>query len=217
VPTDIVLTDKTRETMTTLLQAARTIFESEGFDGASINQIVDRAGVARGTFYIYFPSKEDILETIAEGIDADIQAIQVGIDDPTVDSPERADELIRRSIRQFLRFYREHARMMAVLEQVATHDDRFRLLRRRMRRSAATRAIGLIDRLKEHGLVVPELDARYAAVALTGMVDRFAFVWFVLEEEFEEDTAVDVLARLWLQAVTGAPSPGGDVDADVSG
>ncbi len=147
MPTDVVLTDKTRETVATLLQAARAVFESEGFDGASINQIVDRAGVARGTFYIYFPSKEDILETIAEGIETDIQAIQVGIDDPAVDSLELADELIRRAVRQFLRFYREHARMMAVLEQVATHDDRFRQLRRRMRRSAAMRAIGMIDRL----------------------------------------------------------------------
>jgi RND superfamily putative drug exporter len=55
-----------------------------------------------------------------------------------------------------------------------------------MRRSAAVRAIGLIDRLKRAGVVDPQLDSRYAGVALTGMVDRFAYVWFILEEDFEE-------------------------------
>lgn len=205
MPTDIVLTERTRETYTALLSAARSVFEEEGYDGASVSQVVDRAGVSRGTFYIYFESKEDILQTIAEQIESDIQSMQTGIDDAVAGEALRAAELIRASTRRFLRFYRENAKMMAVLEQVATHHPLFKQLRLRMRRSAAVRAIGLIERLQSAGVVPPDVDARYAAVALTGMVDRFAYVWFILEEQFEEDTAVDVLSRLWFQAVSGSP------------
>lgn len=207
VPNDIVLTDRTRETFNTLLAAAREIFEDEGFDGASISSIVDRAGVSRGTFYIYFESKEDVLRTLAEQIERNIQSMQVGLDETVSEEGVRSYDLVRASTRRFLRFYREHARMMAVLEQVATHDDEFRKLRLRMRRSSAVRAIGLIERLQRAGLAPENLDSRYAAIALTGMVDRFAYVWFVLEEDFDEDTAVDVLGRLWMQAICGAPAP----------
>jgi AcrR family transcriptional regulator len=206
MPTDVVLTDRTRETYRSLLDAARWVFEIEGYDGASISQIVERANVARGTFYVYFESKEDILRTIADEIEATIQDMQTGLVDLEPDG-ERVVEMIRAATARFLQFYRDNARIMAVLEQVATHQPAFRKLRLRMRRSAAARAIKLITRLQEHGLVPANLDARYAAIALTGMVDRFAYVWFVLEEDFEESTAVDVLSRLWYQAVTAAPSP----------
>ena len=47
----------------------------------------------------------------------------------------------------------------------------------------------------------------YAATALTGMVDRFAYVWLILGEEFDEEQAVETLTRLWYQAI------GGDMDA----
>ena len=76
---------------------------------------------------------------------------------------------------------------MAVLEQVATHDESFRTLRRDMRRGVAERAVRFIASLQRHGTVPATVDPRYAATALTGMVDRFAYVWLVLEEDFDED------------------------------
>ena len=40
-----------------LLKAARKVFRDKGFEGATIADIVREAGVAQGTFYIYYPSK----------------------------------------------------------------------------------------------------------------------------------------------------------------
>ena len=66
MPTDLLLTDRTRETRDKLLRVARDVFEEDGFDGASISRIVEGASVSRGTFYLYFESKEDIFRTLAE-------------------------------------------------------------------------------------------------------------------------------------------------------
>lgn len=41
-----------------ILDGARRIFLRDGFDGASMNDIVRAAGVSKGTLYVYFPSKE---------------------------------------------------------------------------------------------------------------------------------------------------------------
>lgn len=43
-----------------ILDAARTVFTSKGFRNATIEQIAEAAGLAKGTVYLYFPSKQDV-------------------------------------------------------------------------------------------------------------------------------------------------------------
>lgn len=49
-----------------ILDAARTCFVQSGFRGASMNEICREAGMSPGALYRYFPSKESIIEAIAE-------------------------------------------------------------------------------------------------------------------------------------------------------
>ena len=47
-----------------ILDGARRCFLAQGFDGASMNDIVVAAGVSKGTVYAYFPSKEKLFATM---------------------------------------------------------------------------------------------------------------------------------------------------------
>ena len=47
-----------------ILEGARRCFLAQGFDGASINDIVKAAGVSKGTVYAYFASKEKLFEAL---------------------------------------------------------------------------------------------------------------------------------------------------------
>jgi AcrR family transcriptional regulator len=49
-----------------IIEGARAIFLAQGFDAASMNDIARRAGVSKGTLYVYFKSKEELFEAIAE-------------------------------------------------------------------------------------------------------------------------------------------------------
>jgi AcrR family transcriptional regulator len=49
-----------------LLTSARTVFAKKGYDDATVSEIVGRAGVAQGTFYLYFPGKESLAGAFAE-------------------------------------------------------------------------------------------------------------------------------------------------------
>ena len=51
-----------------LLRAARKVFRAKGYDGASVSEIVGEAGVAQGTFYLYFPSKRDAAVSLRDGL-----------------------------------------------------------------------------------------------------------------------------------------------------
>lgn len=47
-----------------ILAAARTEFLARGFKGASIEEIAHRAGIAKGTVYLYFESKEAVFHAV---------------------------------------------------------------------------------------------------------------------------------------------------------
>lgn len=51
-----------------LLKAARKVFRANGYDGSSVSAIVREAGVAQGTFYLYFPSKRDAAVSLRDGL-----------------------------------------------------------------------------------------------------------------------------------------------------
>jgi len=44
------------------------VFRAKGYDGASVSEIVREAGVAQGTFYLYFPSKKDAAVSLRDGL-----------------------------------------------------------------------------------------------------------------------------------------------------
>jgi AcrR family transcriptional regulator len=47
-----------------IMEGARRVFLQDGFDGASIGDIVRAAGVSKGTLYAYFPGKEKLFEAL---------------------------------------------------------------------------------------------------------------------------------------------------------
>src|SRR3954465_11669142 len=60
-----------------ILEAAVKVFAAEGFYNAKVAQIAEQAGVADGTIYLYFKSKDDLLislfEDRMEGINANLR------------------------------------------------------------------------------------------------------------------------------------------------
>ena len=49
-----------------LLKIAYSMFVEKGYDNTSIDEIIARAGIAKGTYYYYFPSKEATLEAMID-------------------------------------------------------------------------------------------------------------------------------------------------------
>jgi AcrR family transcriptional regulator len=86
--------EKTKEQ---ILEAAIELFAKEGFAGAHVAEIADRAGVNVALIYRYFGSKEQLLEAVIESfIQADqAQRDKVFAKDPLPTSPEQLHNLAR--------------------------------------------------------------------------------------------------------------------------
>jgi AcrR family transcriptional regulator len=180
------------------VKAARAVFERRGYHDTRVVDITKAAGVAYGTFYTYFESKELIFAQVVEELHRDFRAESSS--DPEVTSDDLAAR-IERTNRGYLRAYRKNARMMAVLDQVDTFDPVLRDIRLTLRHHWAERSAHMIQRWQDEGLVDKAIDASYAATALGSMVSRSAFVWLVLGEPYDEEQAVQQVTLLYCRAL----------------
>ena len=197
-------TRRGQRTRAALIEAAAQVFAEKQFLATNVSDIAKRAGTAHGTFYRYFDSKEAIFREVA--LDLQRKMAQHGLADrtepPPFDTPEEALLWrITRANRRYLAAYQEYADLFAVIEQVATFNDELRDIRKEIRQRFIEHAHASILRMQREGMAFDDIDPRYAASALGSMVDRSAYVWIVLGEPYEFETAVVQLTRLYCNAL----------------
>jgi AcrR family transcriptional regulator len=192
---------KGARTRARLVEAAKSVFEEHGLLDARIADIAERAGVSYGAFYHYFDSKETLFREVAIEVDGRLRAPMEDVifDRSSGLSPQaRLHEAIRRHFES----YRDEARLLGVVEQVARLDDEVRDFRERRQREDNKKVADSIRMLQVRGLADPALDPAAAAAALGAMTYRFAELWLAqgaVECDFE--TAVDTVTRLFTNAL----------------
>ncbi len=73
-----------------ILDAAEALFVKKGYAKATIQDILTQLGIAKGTFYHYFTSKEGLMAAIVTRfIDNGIESIQAVADDATMNAPDK--------------------------------------------------------------------------------------------------------------------------------
>ena len=66
---------------TAIIEAAIAVFGEKGVEKTTVSDIVKRAGIAQGTYYLYFPSRLAVMGGIAEQVVARmLQRLQVQLD-----------------------------------------------------------------------------------------------------------------------------------------
>lgn len=180
---------------TQILDGARALFAQRGYHETSIQDILDAAGIARGTFYLYFDSKRAIFGQLVDDFLARIQAVVTPVDV----SPGAPPPLAQLS--------GNVERVMAVLQ---SGRDMTRIILRLAEGLDAecdakmadfyARLIDLlteaIDRGQRMGLVRP-CDPRLAAHAALGGMKEVVLQWIVLRDSApaeREHVAQEVLA-----------------------
>jgi AcrR family transcriptional regulator len=82
----IVLDPLKRERRNQILEAAKHVFADAGYHGASIHAIIERADIARGTFYLYFESKSAVFSSILDQAMAELRRHmhRIEVDNPKI-------------------------------------------------------------------------------------------------------------------------------------
>jgi len=106
-------TPRGERTLRKILDAARDEFGERGFSDSSIVGITQRAGVALGTFYTYFDSKEAVFQAL-------VRDMSVQVRDHVAPAFEDATDALdgeRRALESFLNFARKHRDVYRIIDE----------------------------------------------------------------------------------------------------
>jgi AcrR family transcriptional regulator len=182
---------RTREA---LLRGAREVFERDGFVDAKITSITAAAGVAAGSFYTHFESKDAIFQALI----AEVHEITLH---PGIEDAHTPQESIAATNRAYLEHYERNARLFVLMDQVALLDEGFRSVRQKMSQDVAKRNARAIRRWQEQGLVDDGLDPLITARALNSMTSRMAYTRFAGGTRVSNEVLAENLTRLWINAL----------------
>jgi AcrR family transcriptional regulator len=193
--------ERAANTRARVVEAAREVFGEKGFLESTVADIVDRAGVAHGTFYHYFESREDVLREIAEEADQRLNAIMgemVLHRSPDISPPQR----IRDGVRALLNAYTAQAQVMAVLEEASRYNEYIGAQRDTRLRQYIDELAASIRSLQRRGLVDKKLDPLLASAALGCITTRFPEIWLVRGVvDTSLDDATEQSARIFINAL----------------
>ncbi|MGH6951832.1 MAG: TetR/AcrR family transcriptional regulator [Vitreimonas sp.] len=169
-----VVTNRTRpraELRAAIYEAAIALFHKDGFTGTPVDAIVAAAGVAKGTFFNFFPTKHDVLKAYYGVIDAEVAHVRAKLNPR---APKKALSRYARDVEQILR--REGALMLELIELTLSEPS----MRRVDESSGALDAeefAAFFARAQEHGAVGAHVDAAMAAEALVDLWSGAVRAW----------------------------------------
>lgn len=126
-----------------ILDVAEQLFAEKGFDNASTNDIIKKIGIARGTLYHHFSSKEEILDAIVERmINRSIAGARAIVKDTRIPLPDRI-------VGTFLALNIDSGAGTEVLQQI--HKPQNALLHQKTQERLLGEVVPLIAELIEEG------------------------------------------------------------------
>lgn len=154
---------RSRETRQKIFDAAMAAYASKGVDGATTEEIVTAAGVGWGTFFNFFPRKEDVLLVAAIEVQQDVQRA-IAAD---VARGGTVGENIRAAYRALVAGVRPPALLAAVVREVLARGQRYEAMVHREGYAALWVAIAdVLERGHQDGSVRAAVDARLQAKIL---------------------------------------------------
>ena len=117
-------TERGRRTRRAILDAAAAEFGAQGFHEASISGITRAAGVALGSFYTYFESKDAVFRALVRDLSDQVREHVA----PDVRAAQHAVAAERAGLESFLRFVRLHKEIYRIIDEAEFVDpESFRL------------------------------------------------------------------------------------------
>lgn len=179
-----------------IIEAAVRVFARKGYFNSRVSDIAREAGIAAGTIYLYFATKDDILITVfrekmASFVETVRQAIAVEDD---------AVAKLRRLIRLHFEFLEDHPALAEVVQIELRQGEK-------LFRGAATQEIAayfaLIASVFEAGVSAgrfrSELPVKIATKMLFGAVDQMATSWVLGKRGYRLVDTADAVADMFLR------------------
>lgn len=160
-----------------IFRAAVEEFSESGYTGASMNHLVKRAGISKGSLFHYFGSKGELFDALVDLAFGQVKELLKGVRDGSRGRPpaERLEALLEAGFA----FIEQHPRLARIYFRLLQSGDapfgraRLEQLGRRSRRFLQE----LVEEAQASGEADPALDAERTAWLLDAMFERLLGAW----------------------------------------
>jgi AcrR family transcriptional regulator len=198
-----------RETVRKLLEAGIIEFEDRGFNGVRVDDVVKRAGISHGTFYLYFSNKEDLFKALLRDALHDMEI--VAGDFPVVTSDVTGLAVLRQWVRKFSAAYAAHGTVLRTLVSANAPMEIFSdglQLFYSITQAMTTGMTAAAEAAGHH-----QENAELTAFACLMMLERVNFVMTTevpLPEDLMADKIADIMFAAFGIVIAQHPVPGHD-------
>ena len=185
-------TARGERTLRKILDAARDEFGERGFSDSSIVGITQRAGVALGTFYTYFDSKEALFQALVRDMSGQVR------DHVAPVLRESADALDgeRRALESFLCFAREHRDVYRIIDEAEFVDAS---AYREHYETTATRIAARLAAARDKGEISASFSDADLDILAWGIMGANVFLGlrFAVWDGADEARVAGTMSRVW--------------------
>lgn len=179
--------------------AALEVFSKRGYNAATIDDIVNVAGIARATFYLHFKNKLDLVECLTNTIHPGVAALYNDLDELIATNRSRVREAIRPWLFRAIRWFEENETLVLLWQEISISEPEFQI----------SPAVSLAECMPSYLAEWPkELRdmARLRVVLLIQLLTR-AFLLTQVRHALpvDMDQLVDVIADIWATGLFQSP------------
>lgn len=153
-----------------IISSARDLFTANGLDATSVDEIVAKTGIAKGTFYLYFKTKAEIAQII---IDETISDFEKSLQDAAKCNSDDACDELKSLINAHINFFSNRS-IIHLFPTNNTSISNTGLLTELLHKYTAV-CIKMYDKTLRKGMlqgIFREVDARLFAGMIKGMVEE---------------------------------------------
>jgi AcrR family transcriptional regulator len=183
-----------------IIRSASLLFESKGFDGTTIDDIVQAAGIAKGTFYIYFPNKDELLTQVIRRLIEDTLEV---IEEKLEGEKDFFNRLLIKGS-ELTRLYLEKTDLLNVMIGQTVGKPQLSQHLQEIYRNLADMVVDDLRAGIEEGQLVELEDLQTAAYALIGMGQMVAYA-LALNRDLDPEKAISVIYLLVRRALSKNP------------
>jgi AcrR family transcriptional regulator len=118
--------DRSRETLRRIIEAAEEVFDENGYEKATVAEIISRAGIGHGTFWLYFRNKDDLLRYMLQDMIDEFESFEWYQEDDLEGLPVRSLEEVENIIRGVMGIFARYSRIHPLIVRASLESDDFR-------------------------------------------------------------------------------------------
>ena len=182
-----------RATKAKLMTAGVAVFSDKGFRSARVDDIVKRARISHGTFYLYFSSKDDLFEQLVAQVAEELKSLTESL--PIIRQTQESRDGLELWLVSFIELYSKYGPLI----RSWTEAERGGVTTEAEVLGTVADALALKVKIRKR----KDFDPRIASLALLAMVERVNYFSVTGQVDEEAENLSRTLADIMLDAFFG--------------